>query len=645
MSNLSFHFTLGPVQGFISQARRTRDFWAGSFLLSWLSGVAMLAVEEQGGEIEFPRPAQGYLNWIKGQGIGTPPRQGAIPNRFKASVPTDFNAKKVENTVKEAWMTMADHIWERDLKDVANPQTRAIWERQHAGFWEINWILAEIDASDLLDRRKNWRSHFVPDEPGVKCMVMDGWQELSGAERPNSKSQKEFWQRVRTQRGRVGMQTDLPDGEKLCALAFVKRRFARHFHSFSKEVQGVPLRGWKLDSGVPSVAYLAAVHWLEKVLCQPDKDAVEELLDAAVQLDFEASDGMDPSRHEWDTRIRCLENANSVNHNFPRWMLSRDGHIFFATREESSTFAEYPAEVSRLRSAIKALKLDEPLSPFYAILLMDGDSLGVFMGDSAKQPLIADALNRFTEAVPPIVADHNGFLIYAGGDDVLAILPLEDALPCAKELHSVYEKVFEGSGISSTLSGAIEFAHIKMPLGQVLGDSHHLLDEIAKDGCGRDAIAVRVWKPGGCNLQWAQPWRVAVEDDALVLNRLKNQLNERAYSNAFLYRIRERFAMLNPDSRQRTAALSEDDEVAILAADYLSSGQREQDATSALTPGEARAFVSPLLQQCRPQHRVPDVQTGELECVSKQPRRLEADGALLVRFLASKGVEARGGGR
>ena len=45
MSNgKTLHFTLGPVQGFVSQARRTRDLWAGSFLLSYLSGHAMKAV-------------------------------------------------------------------------------------------------------------------------------------------------------------------------------------------------------------------------------------------------------------------------------------------------------------------------------------------------------------------------------------------------------------------------------------------------------------------------------------------------------------------------------------------------------------------------------------------------------------------------
>ena len=49
------HFTLGPVQGFIGDARRTRDFWAGSFLLSWLSGHAMAALDATGKRIVFPQ--------------------------------------------------------------------------------------------------------------------------------------------------------------------------------------------------------------------------------------------------------------------------------------------------------------------------------------------------------------------------------------------------------------------------------------------------------------------------------------------------------------------------------------------------------------------------------------------------------------
>ncbi len=63
-----FHFTIGPVQGFVSQARRTRDFWAGSFILSWLAGVAIKATEVQGAEVLFPEPDKNYLPWVEGRG-------------------------------------------------------------------------------------------------------------------------------------------------------------------------------------------------------------------------------------------------------------------------------------------------------------------------------------------------------------------------------------------------------------------------------------------------------------------------------------------------------------------------------------------------------------------------------------------------
>ena len=49
---LYFNFT--PVQSFVAQARRTRDLWAGSYLLAWLSGQAMNAIIADGGEIEMP---------------------------------------------------------------------------------------------------------------------------------------------------------------------------------------------------------------------------------------------------------------------------------------------------------------------------------------------------------------------------------------------------------------------------------------------------------------------------------------------------------------------------------------------------------------------------------------------------------------
>jgi len=47
-------FSVGPVQEFIAAARRTRDLWFGSHLLSEVSRAVAKEVENQGGKLIFP---------------------------------------------------------------------------------------------------------------------------------------------------------------------------------------------------------------------------------------------------------------------------------------------------------------------------------------------------------------------------------------------------------------------------------------------------------------------------------------------------------------------------------------------------------------------------------------------------------------
>ncbi len=47
---------VGPVQGFIAAARRTRDLWFGSHLLSEISKAAAKSVHDDGGRLVFPAP-------------------------------------------------------------------------------------------------------------------------------------------------------------------------------------------------------------------------------------------------------------------------------------------------------------------------------------------------------------------------------------------------------------------------------------------------------------------------------------------------------------------------------------------------------------------------------------------------------------
>jgi CRISPR-associated protein Cmr2 len=124
------------------------------------------------------------LKWLEGEGKKECPRQGSVPNRFKAKIKDGFDPLKIEQSVQTAWHELADLVWQKDLDEhIGEKQTKIveIWNRQIEHFWEINWALTDDEEkSDLLDRRKNWRNHFAPNEPGVKCTVMEGWQELSG---------------------------------------------------------------------------------------------------------------------------------------------------------------------------------------------------------------------------------------------------------------------------------------------------------------------------------------------------------------------------------------------------------------------------------------------------------------------------------
>lgn len=633
-----FHFTLGPVQSFVSQARRTRDFWAGSFLLSWLSAVAMQSVKAQhkDNQIVFPASDQNFLNYLIGDQSGEKPTQGSVPNRFKAVVSDDFEAQWVVKDVQAAWKELADLVFAADIQKHANEKTQKIWNRQIEHFWDIGWVLTEDkDDNAALDRRKNWRSYASPEEAGVKCMMMDGWQELSGTETPYRKSLADFWEPLR--QSQPSMLTDIRERECLCAMAFVKRRFARHFQKLENHTMpnGWQLSGWELPTSIPSVAYMAGVHWLEQAIEHADEAVFQTYFDEAVKLTG--------SLGEWESRIHCLQKFKDTKPQFKQWT-SLDGNVFHAS--VLANVNTYPDEkqAQKVVQALKTLNTHvkeknpgfTPASPFYAVLMMDGDSLGKYMSETTKQPIITQGLKLFTDGVKTRVEErHSGFLIYAGGDDVLALLPLEDALQCAADLRKHYEDCFKNTGIPTTLSGAIEYAHLKIPLTKVLYDVHHLLDDVAKERSGRDSIAVRVRKPGGSVIEWSQPWENALQGEQVKINALVDQFRQDLkaddqFSSKFFFKIRERFSLLNPvadDGRDAILNHKNGEDIDLMCMEYLNSGK-----TTVKTMAQAKERIGTLLDQCRRVRRSAD---GK---ISEEPF-LFADGALLVRFLAQKGIE------
>lgn len=642
----TFHFTIGPVQGFVAQARRTRDFWAGSFILSWLAAVAMKAAEKQGGEILFPKPDKDFMEALEGLAgaDGAKPQQGTVPNRFMVSLDKapEFKPEQVEKAVRSAWSALAEQVWRGDgLEEIGGETARAIWNRQVAGFWEISWAVTEERDASVLDRRKNWRSHRAPEEPGNKCHMMDAWQELSGAERPGQEG-KGFWNALRGSDAK-GIQTDLREDEALCPPAYIKRRLTRHFRKLQKEMpDGWTLHGWDLPSGVPSVAYMAGAHWLADTIRNADTDRIRAFDKAAHDLTG--------SYGEWESNVSCVRDAVRAVGGEHKWQ-SLDGDVLFEEfldNSNSFTDQDQAAEVRKELGRLKESAGTGHPTPFYAMLLMDGDNLGQFMADEDNQNPITEGLKDFTGAVPDIVKHHNGFPIYAGGDDVLALLPLEDALPCAAALREKYRGAFAEARIPTSLSGAVIYAHVRTPLTRVIGEAHPLLDDVAKEATGRDALAVQVRKPSGVTAQWAMPWQAALDEGQVALQNLADQLGKvegkAPFANRFFYALRERFDLLNPRDEDRAAAdaLFEDPEGAgrplaedLVAAEYLGAARAAGNKAVDL-PG-ARQMVGPLLAQCQPKIRRTDERGEREECEPQM--RLKADGALIVRFLAQKGAQ------
>lgn len=674
-----FHFTLGPVQGFVAQARRTRDFWAGSFLLSWLAGVAICAVEKQGGEIIFPIPNQNFLDAILGKNKEAKPQQGGIPNRFMADISNcqKFDGNAVTNAVKQAWLAIADKVWEKDRQGLEQQgyPAKEIWERQNNNFWDMSWVITEGRDTSALDKRKNFRTHTTSVEGGYKCMMMEGYQELSGASDKNSgKKRRNYWVNL----VQLIHSKDIGETEELCAIAYIKRRFVHTFKDVKKpiEVNGntLMIHGWQLPHNVPSVAYMASVPWLKNLLeNQNYMDDFKQVLNHIDEMKY-FSDVDINERAESKNHVKTIQQIiNDTKIDLKE--ISLDGNIYYQTFWDNignfvADKQNYDGKIDDYRPKIKSAlsklyeKMDdfEP-SPYYAILLMDGDSLGKQMSHEARQPIISKALDNFTQQAQEIVRNNDGFLIYAGGDDVLALLSLDDAIKTANQLRIAYADCFAQASnnetkVHSTLSGAINYCHIGMPLTQVLMDSHDLLDNIAKDGVGRNALAVRVWKPSGQAVQWAMPWEKVVDNQAvekivqnlnldgidknssviealsLAISKQKGvDKNLSIFSTGFFYKTRELMKML--DEMMQRNELSEKQASKLLLAEYLQSGNfrkiDEEKQKQLITIFEI------LIEQSKNyQSKIDD--NGKASIDEKSGKQLTGDAGILVRILGQKGL-------
>jgi len=249
----------------------------------------------------------------------------------------------------------------------------------------------------------------------AKCSLMSIFEQMGPAVLVQS---RRFWETM-AERVQIGLDR-IRKRERLCAVALTKR-FSPYFLARELGMAVEELR-------TPDTATVAAAKWL----------------DQACQL----GDPLDPD----DIRRRC-----------GTW----SGQWLFASKPDQED-VEDPEPKDVWRAILRTRddpRLDSPPA-YYAILMMDGDHMGRWLSGemlpkveavlhprgveyfrqlndslveralTARRPLgpachaaISEALANFAlHVVPQIVRQHHGFLVYTGGDDVLAMLPTSEAV-------------------------------------------------------------------------------------------------------------------------------------------------------------------------------------------------------------------------
>ena len=154
--------------------------------------------------------------------------------------------------------------------------------------------------------------------------------------------------------------------------------------------------------------------------------------------------------------------------------------------------------------------------------------MGKFLScaDSADRArTISRALHGFASSVPGIVREHRGHAIYAGGDDVLALVPLARALDCSRKLADAFrdslheiatkinvqdEKISVQDDERPTLSVGLGIGHLMEPLGALRARAERA-EHAAKEGDGdptttRNALAIVLGVRSGAERCWRAQW-------------------------------------------------------------------------------------------------------------------------------------------
>ena len=491
--------SLGPVQSVIGAARRTRDLWCGSWLLSETARAAARVLHKaQPGCLIFPCPEFPDTDLAPQDR----PTDSANILRAEVELATAQDARALCERARNAAVDRLVELGEKARRRLDTPIREEVWRAQIGDILEMfsAWIsLTECGDGYTEAGRK------LGEALAARKATRDfrACQSLSGTDAALPKSSLDgaletvlpksigngFRRRLR-----------LSNGEQLDALGVVKRLAgdAEQFTSYMR---------------------IAADPWVERL-----NDDQRRRLNAA----WEPLVGLDLT-----TRTKGNEGVYNA--------LPYDGSLLYGFRlrnalaqvdlsdDERRTLEglhKCIGEITQEKSTV-GRAADAPV-PYVAVLKADGDHIGRLLGcaanaDQARE--ISRALHAFASQVRKIIREHRGHAVYTGGDDVLALLPLKSALDCAKTLAVAFKEVLgevaEAMHVPvaerPTLSAGLGIGHVMEPMAS-LRDRAERAEKRAKGDAAqnpRNALAILLGIRSGAELDWRAQWSDQDAFDAL----------------------------------------------------------------------------------------------------------------------------------
>jgi CRISPR-associated protein Cmr2 len=570
-------FTIGPVQSFISAAKKIKEFWAGSYLLSYLTWQAIEHTIEKAGEdsIIFPMVTDQpfYQRFIENKENVSDLEMPTLPNRFMAVLDKEnsqeilkeceirvtkklyeiFNSKpmnfKLSNSDHEAVKKQIEELLEiywvsipatEDINEIKKRFKNLKGSESNNSTYSILTSLAE----ELLGSRKNLRDFNFVEEKGSKCFICGERSAL------------------------IDVRFEDED-RKICGVCALKRNFEKYFNKYISPASNLYY---------PSVIEIATMDYKESLLQELKKD---NLLD-----DFLRTFDRNTIKNYSGKLLSRWKDKESKDKSF----LKISGDTFDLDSDILNDNQELKFKISKYNK-----KYGLKLNKYYSLIYLDGDSMGKWVSGELinkemtpeLHALVSKALTNYSLRFVKNIVEKNGRkgkVIYAGGDDVVAFVNLDDLFTVMRELSAYFsgsikdnqidfinsdgivdfngEKIMTlGSKASISLGACI--AHYKEPLSLVIKKAQKMESKAKENRVEvnglikqKDAFSLGLVKNSGevreAGAKWIYDNTDLIKD---AIDPLLKIIRENKLSRNFVYVLKEELKLIDDTNRKNDITL------------------------------------------------------------------------------------------